>query len=63
MIIHANVTIQKNMVSRIGSNAATVQIVRRDLQVHRVRLAREVQQVPKVFPESEVLPVRKVPKA
>ena len=54
MIIHANVTIPKSMVARIGSNIAAVQIVRRDLQARRVRLAREVQLVPREFLESEV---------
>lgn len=63
MIIHANVTIQKSMVAQIGSNVAAVQIVHRDLQARRDRLAREVQPVPRVFLESEVRLVRKVPKA
>ena len=63
MIIHANVTIQKSMAAQIGSNAASAQIVRRDLQVRRVPLVREVQLVPREFPESEVRSVRKVPKA
>ena len=53
MIIHANVTIHKSMVIRIGSNVAAVQIVRRDLQARRGRLAREVQLVHKVFLDSE----------
>ncbi|MBQ8359068.1 MAG: hypothetical protein IJX37_04025 [Oscillospiraceae bacterium] len=53
MIIHVNVTIQKSVVARIGSNVAAEQIVRRDLQAHRVRLAREVQLVPREFLESE----------
>ena len=59
MIILVNDTIQKNTVAQIGSNAA-VQIVRRDLPVRRVLLAREVLPVPKEFPESEVPWVRKV---
>ena len=55
MIIRASVTIQKSIAVRIGSNvAAAVQIVRQDLQARRVRLAQEVQLVPKVFLESEV---------
>ena len=53
MIIHANGTIQKIMVAWTGSNVAAVQIVRRDLPARRDRLGREVQQVPKVFLESE----------
>ena len=54
MIIRANVTIHKSMVIRIGSNVAAVQIVHRDLRVHRGLLAQEVQLVPRVFPASEV---------
>lgn len=53
MIIHANVTIQKSMAARIENNVAAVQIVRRGQQARRVRLAREVQLVPRVFLESE----------
>ena len=55
MIIHANVTIPKNMVAQIGSNAAIVQIVRRVLRVRRDRLVQEVQLAHRAFLESEVL--------
>ena len=54
MIIRVNVTIQKSMVARSGSNVVAVQIVRQDLQVRRDRLVREVLSGPKVFLESEV---------
>ena len=53
MIIHANATIQKSMVARIGSNIAVAPIARRDLQARRVLWGHGGQQVPKVFPESE----------
>ena len=49
MIIHANDTIQKSMVARIGSNVAAIQIVRRDLQVRRVLQVKQVPLAPKVL--------------
>ena len=71
MTIPANVTIQKSMVARIGSNVAAVQIVHRDLLAHKglpvlpVPLVHKAQQVKRVLsarkglPASLVLPARK----
>lgn len=62
MTICASDTIPKSMVARIGNTVSAVRIARPDPRVRRVRWVRGDRQGLKVFLESEVRWVRKVPK-